>query len=170
MLSASDYFMAMQQHLAQLPGIASVHLFADKETDAVFSAIPLPAIFIQCDQLEEAGLSPRGNGHELERVSVDVLLVIDKGQQAAFNFASYVKRRLTNARFGLGANCGKPEKLSAQNTTGQFRGFQTWQLHFVQCYELAPLDTDTVDITEIFVGVNPQADSDFTRVGTLENP
>lgn len=169
MLSASDYFMAMQQHLAQLPGIASVQLFADKETDAVFSAIQLPAIFIQCDQLDEAGLSPRGNGHELERASVDLLLVIDKGQQAAFNFASYIKRRLTNACFGLGANCGKPEKLSAQNTTGQFRGFQTWQVSFAQCYELAPLDTDTFDITEIFVGVNPQDASDFTRVGTLES-
>lgn len=173
MLKASDYIDAVIETIESW-NIPTVLFNPEFNDESELNKIETPAVFVLCDTMNSSDYSTSGNGSMTESVDIDFVCVIAKKQSevdsvtAAFNLASFVKRKTAKNNWGLGRVCGSPEKLSAINATGNLQGFSEWRVSFQQTFEVEPLSEKEYDFNEVFLGINPKNDDDFELIGELD--
>lgn len=173
MLKASDYIDAVIATIEswEIPTVLFNPEFNDEDE---LKEIQTPAVFILCDTLNSSDYSPSGNGSMTESADIDLVCLIAKKEsetgsaKAAFNLASYVKRRTANNNWGLGRECSNPAKLSAINCTGNLPGFTEWRVSFHQTFEVEPLEEAEYEFNDVFLGINPKSDDDFELIGKID--
>lgn len=172
MLKASDYIDAVIETVKSW-GIPTV-LFNPEFTDEdELENLVTPAVLILCDSMGSSEFSPSGSGSLVEPVDIDFVCLVAKNSKvdsakAAFNLASFVKRRTTNCRWGLGLECFNPTRITAQNATGSIKGYTEWHVSFNQAFELEPVKDEEFDMNGLYLGINPKNDDDFELIGELD--
>jgi len=169
MLKASDYIDAVIETVKSW-GIPTVLFNPEFIDEDELKNLVTPAVLVLCDSMGGSEFSPSGSGSLLEPVEIDFVCLIAKSRKedsarAAFNLASFVKRRTTGCRWGLGEMCFNPTKITAMNATGSIKGFTEWHVSFHQGFELEPVADDDIEINGIYLGINPQSDDDFELIG-----
>ena len=171
MLNPSEYLEAVKNTI-QGWGIVTVQVNPQFQKEQELSEIMTPAVFIYCDTLGETGGADNGSNLELVQMELSCLIGEQKGdaKNAAFNLASYIKRHTLRNKWGLKSECRYPFRITAQNTTGMTPGFYEWRVSFSQTIELdPPEDEEGFILAEVYLGINPETDEDFKRLGVLEN-